>query len=49
MALLEEAHVGTVQGAAFAASPHIRLSTASDEATLARACTRIAAFCHSLR
>jgi aspartate aminotransferase len=49
MALLEEAHVGTVQGAAFAASPHIRLSTASDEATLARACARIADFCRSLR
>jgi aspartate aminotransferase len=49
MALLEEAYVGTVQGAAFAASPHIRLSTASDEATLTQACHRIAAFCGSLR
>jgi aspartate aminotransferase len=49
MALLEEAFVGAVQGAAFAMSPHIRLSTASDEATLARAGARIVEFCRSLR
>jgi aspartate aminotransferase len=47
--LLEEAFVATVQGAAFAMSPHIRLSTASDEASLAAACGRIVSFCQSLR
>ena len=48
-ALLDEAHIGAVQGAAFAMSPHIRISTATSEATLARACARIAAFCAALR
>lgn len=48
-ALLDEAHVGVVQGAAFAMSPHIRISTATSEATLARACARIAAFCATLQ
>jgi aspartate aminotransferase len=47
--LLEEAFVATVQGAAFAMSPHIRLSTASDEASLAAASGRIVSFCQSLR
>jgi aspartate aminotransferase len=47
-ALLEEAHVAVVQGAAFAMSPHIRISTATSEALLARACERIAGFCESL-
>ena len=49
MALLTQAHVATVQGAAFAMSPHIRISTATSDALLARACTRIAEFCETLR
>jgi aspartate aminotransferase len=49
MALLNEAHVAVVQGSAFAMSPHIRISTATAEAVLARACTRIADFCAGLR
>ncbi len=48
-ALLDEAHVGVVQGAAFAMSPYIRISTATSEAVLERACARIAAFCAALR
>jgi aspartate aminotransferase len=47
-ALLDEAHVAVVQGAAFAAQGHVRISTATDEATLARACARISAFCAGL-
>jgi aspartate aminotransferase len=49
MALLNEAHVAVVQGSAFAMSPHIRISTATSEAVLARACDRIAEFCAALR
>jgi aspartate aminotransferase len=49
MALLAEGYVATVQGSAFAMSPHIRISTATSEAVLARACERIAAFCAALR
>jgi aspartate aminotransferase len=49
MALLEEAHVAVVQGAAFAVSPHIRISTASSAEDLSRACARIATFCAGLR
>ncbi len=49
MALLNEAHVAVVQGSAFAMSPHIRISTATSEAVLARACERIADFCAGLR
>jgi aspartate aminotransferase len=48
-ALLDEAFTGVVQGAAFAMSPHIRISTATSEAVLARACARIAEFCAGLR
>ena len=48
-ALLDEAHVGVVQGAAFAMSPYIRISTATSQAVLERACARIAAFCAALR
>ncbi len=48
MALLNEAHVAVVQGSAFAMSPHIRLSTATSETVLARACARIATFCAGL-
>jgi aspartate aminotransferase len=49
MALLEEAHVAVVQGAAFAMSPYIRISTATSEDVLARATTCIAGFCARLR
>ncbi len=48
-ALLEEAHVGTVAGTAFGLSPHLRLSTAADDASLDEACRRIAQFCRKLR
>ncbi len=48
-ALLEEAYVAVVQGAAFAHSPHIRLSTAAAPHALAEACARITAFCAGLR
>jgi aspartate aminotransferase len=47
-ALLEEAYVGVVQGSAFAMSPHIRISTATSEDLLARACARITDFCAGL-
>jgi aspartate aminotransferase len=49
MALLNEAQVATVQGAAFSMSPHIRISTATDVSLLRRACERIADFCAKLR
>lgn len=48
LALLEEAHVAVVQGAAFALSPYIRISTATTEEVLSRACARIAGFCATL-
>jgi aspartate aminotransferase len=48
LALLDEAHVATVQGAAFGMSPYLRISYATDEATLVKACERIIGFCHSL-
>lgn len=48
LALLQEQHVAVVQGAAFGLSPHVRISYATDEATLAEACRRIAAFCDGL-
>lgn len=47
-ALLAEAHVATVPGVAFGASPHLRLSTACADDALAEACRRIAAFCAGL-
>jgi len=47
-ALLDEAFVAVVQGAAFSASPHIRISTATSESILTEACSRIASFCSSL-
>jgi aspartate aminotransferase len=47
-ALLEEAHVAVVHGAAFGMSPYLRISYATDEATLAEACRRIAAFASGL-
>ena len=48
MALLEEAHVATVQGAAYGMSPYLRVSTATDDASLAEGCRRIARFCDRL-
>jgi len=48
MALLEEAHVATVHGAAYGMSPYLRVSTATDDASLAEGCRRIARFCEGL-
>ncbi|UPY36145.1 pyridoxal phosphate-dependent aminotransferase [Sediminicoccus sp. KRV36] len=48
MALLEEAHVAVVQGAAYGMSPYIRISYATDMASLRDACTRIQDFCRGL-
>jgi aspartate aminotransferase len=47
-ALLDEAFVAVVQGGAFSASPHVRISTATSADVLAAACGRIAAFCDAL-
>ncbi len=47
-ALLEEHHVATVQGAAYGMSPYIRVSYATDEASLRDGCTRIQTFCRGL-
>ena len=49
LALLDEHQVAVVQGAAFGASPFLRLSTATDEATLAAACQRIGQFAQRLQ
>ena len=49
LALLQEQHVALVHGAAFGMSPHVRISYATDDASLAEACRRIVAFCTSLR
>jgi aspartate aminotransferase len=49
LALLEERHVALVHGAAFGMSPHVRISYATDDATLADACGRIIGFCKGLR
>ena len=48
-ALLEEAHVAAVHGAAFGMSPYLRISYATDAATLRHACGRIAAFVAAFR
>jgi len=48
MALLEEAHVATVHGAAYGMSPYLRVSTATDDTSLAEGCRRIAKFCEGL-
>ncbi len=48
MALLEEAHVATVFGAAFGMSPYLRLSCATGDEALREACRRITGFCRSL-
>lgn len=49
MALLEEQHVAVVHGAAFGMSPHLRISYATDDASLETACGRITRFCEMLR
>jgi aspartate aminotransferase len=49
LALLDEGHVAVVHGAAFGMSPYIRISYATDDASLAEACTRIANFVAGLR
>ena len=48
MALLTEAHVAVVQGAAYGMSPYIRISYATDMASLREACARIQEFCRGL-
>jgi aspartate aminotransferase len=47
-ALLDEAGVAVVFGAAFGLSPHFRVSYATSEAELAEACRRIQGFCAGL-
>jgi aspartate aminotransferase len=49
LAALEEQHVATVFGAAFGMSPYLRISYATDEATLEEGCRRIARFVAGLR
>jgi aspartate aminotransferase len=49
MACLEEAHVALVHGAAFGMSPYLRISYATDEASLAEAVRRIAVFVGGFR
>jgi aspartate aminotransferase len=48
LALLEEAHVAVVAGAAFGMSPYLRLSYATSEPLLEEAARRIADFCRAL-
>ncbi len=48
LALLSEKHVAVVQGAAYGMSPYVRLSYATDEASLREACERIVTFCEEL-
>ena len=48
-ALLEEAKVAVVFGAAFGLSPHFRISYATSDEALKEACTRIRDFCASLK
>lgn len=48
-ALLEEAGVAVVFGAAFGLSPNFRISYATSDTQLEEACARIAAFCATLR
>ena len=47
-ALLDEALVATVQGAAFGLSPYLRISYATSDKVLVEACTRIQKFCAGL-
>ncbi|MBY0330499.1 MAG: pyridoxal phosphate-dependent aminotransferase [Acetobacteraceae bacterium] len=48
MALLEEKRVAAVQGAAYGMSPYMRISYATDTASLTEACGRIQEFCREL-
>ncbi|UFN49527.1 pyridoxal phosphate-dependent aminotransferase [Roseomonas sp. OT10] len=48
LALLEEAHVATVTGAAYMMSPYLRLSYATGMEKLVEACDRIERFCRGL-
>ncbi|MFC5736185.1 pyridoxal phosphate-dependent aminotransferase [Sinirhodobacter huangdaonensis] len=48
-ALLEEAGVAVVFGAAFGLSPNFRISYATSDAALTEACARIKAFCEGLK
>ncbi|KSV68723.1 aspartate aminotransferase [Sinorhizobium sp. GL2] len=49
LALLDEHHVTTVQGAAYGMSPFFRISYATGMEQLSEACDRIAEFCGGLR
>ncbi|WP_261641655.1 pyridoxal phosphate-dependent aminotransferase [Erwinia mallotivora] len=49
MALIEEQHVVTVQGAAYGMSPYFRLSYATSMAMLEEGCDRITEFCAALK
>ncbi|MDX5629410.1 MULTISPECIES: pyridoxal phosphate-dependent aminotransferase [unclassified Brenneria] len=49
LALMEEQHVVTVQGAAYGMSPFFRLSYATSMEILQEGCDRIAAFCAGIR
>ena len=48
-ALLDEAHVAVVHGGAFGMSPYVRMSYATDDASVAEAGRRIQSFCAGLR
>jgi len=49
IALLEEAGVATVHGAAFLSPGHFRISYATSDEALKEACTRIQAFCAGMK
>ena len=49
LALLAEQHVAVVHGGAFGMSPYVRISYATDEASLGSAMARVQAFCAGLR
>ncbi|MBX4948643.1 pyridoxal phosphate-dependent aminotransferase [Rhizobium binae] len=49
MALVEEHHVATVQGAAYGMSPFFRISYATSLEKLGEGCARIAQFCKDMR
>ncbi|MBN7806438.1 MULTISPECIES: pyridoxal phosphate-dependent aminotransferase [Agrobacterium] len=49
MALVNEHHVATVQGAAYGMSPFFRISYATSMEKLTEACARISQFCSELR
>jgi len=49
MALVDEHHVATVQGAAYGMSPYFRISYATSMEMLSEGCARIAQFCQDMR